>query len=164
MASSLAKNEEDRAAVREELESRVASRTAELALANKRLSLLDQQRIRFLADASHELRTPLTALRGEAEVALRKVDAPAGSYRAALDRIVQWSGEMTQLVDDLMFLARSDSDEVRLHLGKFRCRTSCSTWFSRSPISTRASELRYERTTIPKLSFTQIAVASLRSC
>jgi two-component system OmpR family sensor kinase len=115
MASSLAKNEEDRAAVREELESRVASRTAELALANKRLSLLDQQRIRFLADASHELRTPLTALRGEAEVALRKVDAPAGSYRAALDRIVQWSGEMTQLVDDLMFLARSDSDEIRLH-------------------------------------------------
>lgn len=103
------------AAAREELESRVASRTAELALANKRLSQLDRQRIRFLADASHELRTPLTALRGEAEVALRKPDVPASGHRATLERIVQWSGEMTQLVDDLMFLARSDADEIRLH-------------------------------------------------
>lgn len=115
MAVSLARNRDDMMRARQELEERVASRTAELALANKRLSLLDQQRIRFLAEASHELRTPLTALRGEAEVALRKVDAPASSHRAALERIVEWSGEMTQLVDDLMFLARSDAEEIRLH-------------------------------------------------
>lgn len=54
------------------LERQVEDRTARLASANHRLSELDRQRVQFLADVSHELRTPLTALRGEAEITLRR--------------------------------------------------------------------------------------------
>jgi heavy metal sensor kinase len=62
----------------------------------------------FAADASHELRTPLAVIRTGAEVALRRARSPE-SYRESLSEIVAESERMTQLVEDLLFLARSDS-------------------------------------------------------
>jgi signal transduction histidine kinase len=62
----------------------------------------------FAADASHELRTPLAIIRTSAELALRRARSPE-SYR---NSIVEISGEaerMTQLVEDLLFLARHDA-------------------------------------------------------
>lgn len=49
---------------RDELEDRVAERTAELEQANRNLRSLDKAKTRFLSSTSHELRTPLTAIRG----------------------------------------------------------------------------------------------------
>jgi two-component system, OmpR family, sensor kinase len=96
-----------------ELEREVATRTAELAAANQRLTDLDRMRVQFLADVSHELRTPLTALRGEAEIPLRHGSKPEAVYRDALARIVTQSLEMSRLVDDLVFLSRSETDTIR---------------------------------------------------
>jgi two-component system, OmpR family, sensor kinase len=96
-----------------ELEQEVAARTAELAAANQRLTDLDRLRVQFLADISHELRTPLTALRGEAEIPLRHGSKPEAVYRDALERIVTQSLEMGRLVDDLVFLSRSETDTIR---------------------------------------------------
>ncbi|ESZ19428.1 histidine kinase [Mesorhizobium sp. L48C026A00] len=96
-----------------ELEQQVATRTAELAAANQRLTELDRLRVQFLADISHELRTPLTALRGEAEIPLRHGSKPEAVYRDALERIVTQSLEMGRLVDDLVFLSRSETDTIR---------------------------------------------------
>ena len=61
---------------------------------------------RFVADASHELRNPLAAIRGYAELAQR---SPDGTGRA-LERIGAESQRMTKLVNDLLMLARLDSD------------------------------------------------------
>jgi signal transduction histidine kinase len=96
-----------------DLERQVAARTAELAAANQRLTDLDRLRVQFLADISHELRTPLTALRGEAEIPLRHGSKPEVVYREALERIVAQSLEMSRLVDDLVFLSRSETDTIR---------------------------------------------------
>jgi two-component system OmpR family sensor kinase len=96
-----------------DLERQVDARTEELATANQRLTVLDQQRVQFLADISHELRTPLTALRGEAEIPLRHGSKPEAIYRDALERIVTLSLEMGRLVDDLVFLSRSETDTIR---------------------------------------------------
>ncbi|YCI06119.1 ATP-binding protein (plasmid) [Ensifer sp. D2-11] len=96
-----------------ELEHEVAARTAQLAAANQRLTDLDRLRVQFLADISHELRTPLTALRGEAEIPLRHGSKPEAVYRDALERIVTQSLEMGRLVDDLVFLSRSETDTIR---------------------------------------------------
>lgn len=95
------------------LEKDVAERTRQLAAANNRLTELDGLRVRFLADISHEIRTPLTALRGEAEIALRHGSKPESVYRDALGRIVAHSSDMGHLVDDIMFLARSETDTLR---------------------------------------------------
>lgn len=69
-----------------------------------------QARTNFLADVSHELRTPLTVLRGNAELGL--VLDKEWSHRELLEEIVTESSRMTELVEDLLFLARSDSQVV----------------------------------------------------
>ena len=62
----------------------------------------------FAADASHELRTPLAVIRTSAELALRRARTPEG-YRESLMEISQEADRMTRLVEDLLFLARSDA-------------------------------------------------------
>jgi signal transduction histidine kinase len=62
----------------------------------------------FAADASHELRTPLSVIRTSAEVALRRARSPE-SYRESLHEIAEEAGRMTELVEDLMLIARSDA-------------------------------------------------------
>ncbi|SNB64076.1 His Kinase A (phospho-acceptor) domain-containing protein [Arboricoccus pini] len=95
------------------LEEQVRARTMELDRLNRQLTDLDRQRVRFLADISHEMRTPLTVLRGEAEVTLRGAERPAFAYREALERIVEEAAGMSRLIDDLLFLARSEMGEIR---------------------------------------------------
>ena len=62
----------------------------------------------FAADASHELRTPLAVIRTTAELALRR-GRSAESYRESLRTVVEEAERMTQLVEDLLTLARSDT-------------------------------------------------------
>jgi signal transduction histidine kinase len=99
--------------VQRQLECQVQERTGELRSANERLRHLDQSRVQFLADISHELRTPLTILRGEAEVSLRGAGKSEAEYREALQQIVAQAAQMSALVDDLMFLARSEAGTIR---------------------------------------------------
>jgi signal transduction histidine kinase len=68
----------------------------------------------FIADASHELRTPLTVLRGNAEIGLALQSDCA--HADILAEIVDESARMSRLVDDLLFLARSDASEVPLEM------------------------------------------------
>ena len=68
----------------------------------------------FIADASHELRTPLTVLRGNAEVGLA-MDSDC-EHAEILREIVDESARMSRLVDDLLFLARSDAATVPLEV------------------------------------------------
>lgn len=63
---------------------------------------------RFAADASHELRTPVAVIRTGAELALRRERDPE-AYRESLREIAVESERMTQLVEDLLFLARRDT-------------------------------------------------------
>ena len=64
---------------------------------------------RFAADASHELRTPLAAIRGYAELALRRPGDSPEPVTHALRRVLSESTRMTVLVDDLLLLARLDA-------------------------------------------------------
>ena len=68
---------------------------------------------RFAGDVSHELRTPLTVLRGEAEFALRKQRSES-DYRTALGVVASESKNMTQMVENLLLLARASSGHVPL--------------------------------------------------
>lgn len=99
-----------------ELERQVAQRTSELEEANQRLKYLDRRRLLFLAEVSHELRTPVTVLRGEAEVTLRADPTSPAPYRDALQRIAQQAEQMGRLVDDLLFLVRSEADTLTFNL------------------------------------------------
>ena len=67
----------------------------------------------FSADAAHELRTPLTILKGEMEVALR-ASQTEDEYRQALSSCLEEVDRLSALVNDLLFLARSDSGSLEL--------------------------------------------------
>ena len=79
----------------------------------KKLAEVSQAKTDFIADVSHELRTPLTVLRGNAEVGLLERDC---THAEILEEIVEESTRMTKMVEDLLFLARSDSATVPLKL------------------------------------------------
>jgi signal transduction histidine kinase len=58
------------------------------------------------------LRTPVTVLRGEADVTLRAQPAAPEAYRESLARISQQAEQMGRLIDDLLFLVRSEADTI----------------------------------------------------
>lgn len=70
---------------------------------------------RFTADAAHELRTPLAGLRLSAQVAAR---LPEGDLRTqALGALVPGVDRMTRLVEQLLTLARVESDAAASSFG-----------------------------------------------
>jgi two-component system, OmpR family, heavy metal sensor histidine kinase CusS len=67
----------------------------------------------FAADASHELRTPLAIIHTSSELALRHARTPE-QYRESLQDIVVETAKMTRLVEDLLFLARSEASSAEM--------------------------------------------------
>jgi len=61
----------------------------------------------FVGDASHELRSPLTRIRSTLEVSI--AHPPTGGPDSTYDSLLSDTVQLQQLVDDLLFLARSDS-------------------------------------------------------
>ena len=64
----------------------------------------------FVADASHELRNPLASIRGYAELTRRGSDTLPEDAAYSLGRIEAESDRMSALVEDLLLLARLDSE------------------------------------------------------
>jgi heavy metal sensor kinase len=67
----------------------------------------------FTADASHDLRTPVAVMRATAELTLRRQRTDV-EYRAALSKILETSVETTELVENLLTLARADAGAVSM--------------------------------------------------
>jgi signal transduction histidine kinase len=82
-----------------------------LIIGLRALSPVEQSRRRqleFTADASHELRTPLSVISAETSIALT-TPRKAAEYRSALTRIAGESERLRGIVEDLLWLARFDS-------------------------------------------------------
>jgi heavy metal sensor kinase len=62
----------------------------------------------FTANASHDLRTPVTVIRATAEITLRKPRAQE-EYRRALSTILETSVDTSELLENLLTLARADA-------------------------------------------------------
>lgn len=63
----------------------------------------------FTADASHELRSPLTVIKTSLEVMLLPLEPISPLQAKRLAAIASATQQMTHLVEDLLFLARTDS-------------------------------------------------------
>ncbi|MET0311166.1 MAG: PAS domain S-box protein [Burkholderiaceae bacterium] len=91
----------------ETLEQRVADRTRELALANKELES-------FSYSVSHDLRAPLQVIDGFSRALQAKhADRLDGKAVHYLNRIRAGTAQMSQLIDDLLSLARVTRAEIR---------------------------------------------------
>ena len=90
-----------------ELEQRVKERTLQLEVANKDLES-------FSYSVSHDLRAPLRAVSGFAEIVARRHRASLNAEgQHYVDNIVQASGRMGHLIDDLLTYARLGRSSVR---------------------------------------------------
>src|SRR5271170_699581 len=69
---------------------------------------------RFSADIAHDLRTPVNNIRGEAEVALARART-VDEYRDVLESCLEEAVRLSDLVGDLLFLARAESPLTHLH-------------------------------------------------
>ena len=82
----------------------------------ERLEAAVKRITQFTADASHELRTPISLIRATADLALRRERDPQ-QYRVALEQIEIEADRMSRLTEDLLTLARADSNALDLPLG-----------------------------------------------
>ena len=94
----------------EELEHRVAERTAELTTANRELS-------RFSYSVSHDLRAPLRSINGFSLILLEDYDAVLDEEgRQHLHRIRAATEHMGELIDDLLVLAQVTRAQMEHHV------------------------------------------------
>jgi signal transduction histidine kinase len=106
-----------------QLEKELANRELNLQASNQQLQVVCQQLQRFTANASHELRTPLAAVLSNAQVGLmaladlaeleeretsEDLEEGLAAVRNRLQKIVKLAKNMSNLVGQLLFLARHE--------------------------------------------------------
>ena len=80
----------------------------------------EEMRREFVANVSHELRTPLTNISSYAETLVENAgDIPPEMEKKFLGVILNESGRMTHIVQDLLTLSRFDSNRDELKLARF---------------------------------------------
>ena len=64
---------------------------------------------RFLADASHDLRTPLAIMKSESQVLFQSNSENIDEYKQVMKSNIEEINKMTNLVEDLLLIARNES-------------------------------------------------------
>src|SRR2546423_11214323 len=77
----------------------------------------------FSADIAHELRTPIGNIRGEAEVALTR-SRSTEEYREVIESTIAECQHLGHIVDNLLFLARTEAAEGHLQRASFNGRAA----------------------------------------
>ena len=73
----------------------------------------------FVADASHELRTPLSVIETTIDLLINRKNESIESQMKWLENIQAENKRMTKLVNDMLFLARADSNQLQLEMKIF---------------------------------------------
>lgn len=71
-----------------------------------------EQQNQFIADASHELKTPLTVILANLRILLSHTDSTIAAEKKWLENTQAEASRMKELVENLMFLARSDANST----------------------------------------------------
>ncbi|MEW6084132.1 MAG: PAS domain S-box protein [Chloroflexota bacterium] len=93
-----------------QLEHRVAERTAELEQVNLELQHANRAKDEFLANVSHELRTPLNSILGLSETLLEQRRDPLSERQQRSLQIVESSGRhLLELINDVLDLSKIEA-------------------------------------------------------
>lgn len=80
-----------------------------------------QAQVRFVSDASHELRTPIAVIQGYVNLLDRWGKDDPEVMQEAINAIKAEAENMKELIEQLLFLARSDNETINLQLESFDC-------------------------------------------
>jgi len=80
----------------------------------------DETKSRFLSNMSHEFRTPLNSIRALTRLLLERSDGPVNDEQVRqLNFIAKATESLTELVEDLLDLAKIEAGKVELHPAEF---------------------------------------------
>ncbi len=112
----------------EELELRVAERTAELQTALVRAESADRTKSAFLASMSHELRTPLNSIIGFTGIILQGLAGPLTPEQTKQLGMVRGSARhLLRLINDILDISKIESGTLRVHPAPFDLIASVET-------------------------------------
>lgn len=97
----------------EELEQRVALRTAQLAEARDEAISADRSKSAFLANMSHEIRTPLTAIIGFSE-SLRDAALDPEERASLVETIIRSGRHLLGVINDILDLSKIEADKLEV--------------------------------------------------
>ena len=93
---------------------------AELDEKAEHLRRADEMKTRFLSNMSHEFRTPLHSIRGLSRLLLDREDGPLTAEQEKQLLFIRKAAEgLTELVDDLLDLAKIEAGKVEVHAAEF---------------------------------------------
>ena len=101
---------------RERLEISVTHRTRELVLARDAAQAANRAKSIFLANMSHEMRTPLNTIIGTTELVRGTLANEV--QRGQLLRVTQASRHLLGIIDDVVDMARLETEQLTLHLDR----------------------------------------------
>ncbi|MEO5720976.1 MAG: response regulator [Chthoniobacterales bacterium] len=112
----------------------LAEQRAQLVSAKEVAEAANQSKSDFLANISHEVRTPLNGIMGVTDLALDT--ELTSTQRDYLDMVKQSSGDLLQLINQLLDFAKIEAGKLTLEVGPFGLRE----WLERTtrPLAARA--------------------------
>ena len=102
---------------KDELETLVASRTAELVVARDAAEAATRAKSAFLANMSHEIRTPMNGILGTAHLMLR--GGPTEKQAGQLEKILESGQHLLGVINDILDLSKIEAGKLVLEAKDF---------------------------------------------
>ena len=109
------------------------------------LKQLDKMKSRFFANISHDFRTPLTLITGPIELIEQdKVLSETPRIRQTLRSVLQNGKKMLNLVDEMLDLARVESNQIKLHEEEVMLYPYCESIFMSYQAAAQHKHIKYQ--------------------
>jgi signal transduction histidine kinase len=130
LLAELKEREEDLLALTRELEDTnrgVVALYAEIEEKARRIQHADEMKSRFLSNTSHELRTPLGSIRAISRLLLDRMDGELTFEQEKQVKFIEKAAnDLSELVNDLLDLAKIEAGKVDIHISPISIQNLCS--------------------------------------
>jgi two-component system heavy metal sensor histidine kinase CusS len=118
----------------------------EIALSvNRMLDRLEQaftRLSRFSSDLAHDIRTPLATIISSSQVTLSRTRTTE-DYESLIESNIEECERLQRMVENMLFLARSDNSKQHLKLSEVDCRAELTTLTSYFQVITEGTDVRF---------------------